>query len=541
MVPLSRISCREIFIIALAAVIVTVGLNACTRRASPTPNVINIGNGAEPKDLDPQIVTGVPEHNIILNLFEPLVDKDPKTLEPIPGVAESWTISQDGRTYTFKLRPNAKWSNGDAVTAQDFVYSWTRMLDPKTACEYAQQGYYIVNGKEFNTGKLKDASQLGVKALDVAALEVKLINPTPFFLSLLQHHSLSPVHRATIEKYGARWTRPENFVGNGAFVLDKWVMHKVITLRPNPHYWDKARITLVQANFYPVEKHETEEKMFRSGELHITNEVPLEKIPAWKKDTSGAYQQHPFLGSYYYWVNVNRPPLDNKLVRKALALGFSRKNIVELVLRGGQLPGTMFTPPGTGGFRPRPQMPEDEGRLAEAKELLRQAGYPDGKGLAPIEILYNTNDAHKKIAEALQQMWKKNLGIDVTLFNQEWKVFLETQHTQNYQLSRSGWIGDYNDPNTFLDMFVTGNGLNQARYENKKYDDLIAAAARERDPKRRLAIFQEAEDILLDDLPVIPIYIYTRVYLKSPAVQGWTPNIEDIHPLKYVSISPNPS
>lgn len=513
-------------------------MSACTKRSTKAANVINIGNGAEPKDLDPQIVTGVPEHNILFNVFEPLVGKDPKTLDPIPGVAESWTISSDGRTYTFKLRANAKWSNGDPVTAQDFVYTWTRMLDPKTACEYAQQGYYIVNGKEFNTGKLKDASQLGLKALDDHTLEVKLVNPTPFFLSLLYHHTLYPVHKATIEKYGARWTRPENFVGNGAFTLDKWEMNKVITLKQNPYYWDKAGISIVQANYYPVEKQDTEEKMFRSGELHITNEVPLEKIPTWQKDTSGAYQQHPYLGTYFYWVNVNKPPLDNKLVRKALALGFNRKNIVEFVTRGGQLPGTIFTPPGTAGFQPRPQMPEDESRLAEAKDLLKQAGYPDGKGLPTIEILYNTSDAHKKIAEAMQQMWNKNLGVDVKLFNQEWKVYLDALRSHNFQLSRSGWIGDYNDPNTFLDMFVTGSQLNNAGYSNKKYDDLIAAAAKEQNKQRRLAIFQQAEDILLDDLPVIPIYIYTRVYLKSPVVKGWNPNIEDIHPLKYVSISP---
>lgn len=536
----SRVFCRGISVVLIATWVVA-GMSACTKRSSSVANVINIGNGAEPKDLDPHIVTGVPEHNILFNIFEPLVGKDPKTLDPIPGVAGNWTISKDGKTYTFKLRPDAKWSNGDPVTAQDFVYSWTRLLTPQIASEYAQNGYYIVNGKEFNTGKLKDASQLGVKALDDHTLEVKLVNPTPFFLSLLYHHSLYPVHKATIEKYGARWTRPENFVGNGAFTLDKWEMNKVITLKQNPHYWDKAGISIIQANYYPVEKLDTEEKMFRSGELHVTNEIPLEKIPTWQKDKSGAYQQHPYLGSYFYWVNVTKPPLDNKLVRKALALGFSRKNIAEFVTRGGQLPGTMFTPPGTGGFQPKSQMPADEGRIAEARALLKQAGYPDGKGLPTIEILYNTSDAHKKIAEALQQMWKKNLGIDVKLFNQEWKVYLDALHSHNYQLARSGWIGDYNDPNTFLDMLVTGSQLNNAGYSNKKYDDLIAAAAKEQNKQRRLAIFQQAEDILLDDLPVIPIYIYTRVYLKSPTVQGWTPNIEDIHPLKYVSVTPKTS
>jgi len=506
--------------------------------AAPAPQVINIGNGGEPKDLDPQIVTGVPEHHILLNLFEPLVNKDHKTLEPIPGVAESWKKSKDGKTYTFKLRKDAKWSNGDPVTAKDFVYSWTRLLTPATAAEYVQQGHYFVRGKEFSAGEEKDASKLGFKAVDDYTLEVKLVNPTPFFLGLLAHHSLFPVHKATIDKFGARWTRPENLVSNGAFKLSKWEMNKVITLVPNPFYWDKAKVVLTEANFFPVDKTDTEEKMFRAGELHVTNEVPLEKITFWQADKSGQYNQGPYLGTYFYWVNVNKAPTNNKLVRKALALGFDRDRIVKFVTRGGQMPGTIFTPPGAGGFQPKPQMPSDLSRLKEAKDLLKQAGYPDGKGLPPIEILYNTHEGHKKIAEALQQMWKQNLGIDVKLFNQEWKVYLDSQRQHNFQLSRAGWIGDYNDPNTFLDMFQTGSSLNHAGFANKAYDKLIADAAKEQNTQKRLAIFQKAEDILLEELPVLPIYIYTRVFLKNTSVQGWYPNIDDIHPLKFVSIGP---
>jgi len=522
-------------IVFLAAVLFV--LPSCTSSPKgPQGQVINIGNGGEPKDLDPQIVTGVPEHHILLNMFEPLVSKDPKTLEPVPGVAESWTMSKDGKTYTFKLRQNAKWSNGEAMTAKDFVYSWTRLLTPATAAEYAQQGFYFVNGKEFNSGTLKDASKLGFKAIDDHTLEVKLNNPTPFFLGLLFHHSLHPVHKATVEKHGQHWTRPENIVTNGAFILAKWEMNKVVQLKPNPHYWDKERIVLTEANFFPIDKQDTEEKMYRAGDLHVTNEVPLEKITGWQKDQSGAYQQHPYLGTYFYWVNVNKAPTNNKLVRKALALGFDRERIVKFVTRGGQLPGTMFTPPGTGGFQPKSQMPADLSRLQEAKDLLKQAGFPEGKGLPPIEILYNTHDGHKKIAEALQQMWKQNLGIDVKLFNQEWKVYLDSQRNHNFQLSRAGWIGDYNDPTTFLDMFQSGIGLNHAGYANKAYDKIIADAAKEQDKEKRLALFQKAEDLLLEDLPVLPIYIYTRVYLKNPIVQGWHPNIDDVHPLKYVSL-----
>lgn len=516
----------------ILTLVLMIGLNAF----SAVEQVFNRGNGGEPKDLDPHVTTGVPEFHIEENLFEALVAKHPKTLQPIPGVAESWTLSKDAKTYTFKLRKNAKWSNGDTVTAKDFVYSWTRLLEPKTASEYAAQGFYLKNGKAFNEGKIKDASQIGVKATDDFTLVVTLENPTPFFLGLLYHHSLYPVHKGTIEKFGAKWTRPENFVGNGPFVLKKWDMNKVITLEKSPTYWDAANVKLSTVNFYPIDKQDTEENMFRSKGLHVTNEVPLAKIDVWKKDKTGVFHIHPYLGTYFYWFNMTKKPLDNKLVRKALALAIDREKLVTYILKGGQLPGQLFTPPGTGGFQPKAALPKDLSRLKEAKELLAKAGYPDGKGLPPLEILYNTSDAHKKIAEAIQQMWKENLGVEVTLFNQEWKVYLETLQTKNYTIGRQGWIADYNDPNTFLDLLVSDNPNNKAGFVNKDYDALIAAAGKETNAKKRLEIFQKAENLLIEELPVLPIYIYTRVYLRANNVVGWDNNIEDIHPLKYVSL-----
>lgn len=508
--------------------------------AASSPQVINIGNGGEPKDLDPHLVTGVPEHHILLNIFEGLVGKDPKTLAPLPGVAESWKISKDGKVYTFKLRKNAKWSNGEAITAQDFIYSWTRLLTPSIASEYNYQGFYIKGAKDFNTGKTKDASTLGLKALDANTLEVTLENPTPFFLGLLYHHSLMPVHKATIEKFGSKWTRPGNIVSNGPFLLKRWEINKVISLEKSPLYWEADKVTLTQANFFPVEKQDTEEKMFRSKELHVTNEIPLEKLPLWQKDTSGVYQGDPYLGSYFYLLNTKHKPLDKKEVRKALNLAIDREKIVRLVTRGGQLPGTALTPSGTGGYKPIPRLPADLSRLKEAQELLAKAGYPGGKDFPRLDILYNTSENHKKIAEAIQQMWKSNLGIEVGLYNQEWKVYLDSQQTLNYQIARKGWIADYNDPNTFLDMFVTDGGNNNSGWSNKKYDGLIAAAAKEQNQAKRFKIFQQAEDVLLEELPIIPIYIYTKNFLLSKDVQGYFPNVEDIHPLKYVSIVPKP-
>ena len=502
-------------------------------------NYLNVGNGAEPKELDPHISTGIPEFHIITTIFEGLVGKDPKTLEPIPGVAESWTSSKDQMQYVFMLRKNAKWSNGEPVTAKDFVYSWTRLLKPETAAEYAYQGYYFKNGKLFNEGKLKDESQIGFKALDDYTIKVTLENPTPFFISLLYHHSLYPVHKKTVEAFGQRWTRPENIVTNGPFILEKWEMNKIISVKKSEFYWDKDIVKLSGANYFPTENLDTEEKMFRRGELQVTNEVPIEKIPTWQADKTGVFQNGPYLGNYFYWVNVTKPPLNNKLVRKALNLGFDRDRIVRYVTRAGQIPAQFFTPPGTNGFNPKAELPMDGSRIAEAKELLAKAGYPGGKGLPPIEILYNSHPGHKKIAETLQQMWKENLGVEITLFNQEWKVYLDSMRTKNFQLGRQGWIGDYNDPNTFLDMLMSDNGNNRSGWANKDYDSILAKAQKERDPKKRLAYFQQAEDIIMDELPVIPIYIYTRTFLLQKNVAGWHPNIEDIHPLKFVSLIPS--
>jgi len=495
------------------------------------------GNGAEVKDLDPSIVTGVPEHHILTNLFEGLVGKHPETLGPVPGVAESWTISKDLKTYTFQLRKDAKWSNGDPVTANDFIYSWQRLLDPKTAAEYSYQAYYIKNGKDINTGKIKDFNQLGVKAPTDRTLVVTLENPTPFFLKLLDHYSLAPLHAKTIQKHGIRWTRPENMVNNGAFTLDKWETNRLISVKANPLYWDAKSVKLTSATFYPVEKMDTEEKMFRSGDLDITNEIPLEKIPLWKKKKGSDYVGSPYLGTYFYWFNTKVKPLDKKEVRQALSLAIDRDSIVKYVTKGDQPPARSFTPPGAGdNYQPPAVLPTDLSRLAEAKELLAKAGYPNGKGMPTIDILFNTHDGHKKIAEVIQEMWKKNLGVNATLVNQEWKVYLDSVRLMKFTAARQGWIGDYNDPNTFLDMFISDSPMNRSGWKNAEYDALMVKAAKELDSKKRLAHFFNAEKIWLDEMPSMPIYVYTRNYLKNKKVQGWYSNIEDLHPLKYVWI-----
>lgn len=516
--------------------------SACTKSENNVTRgtreqVLHYGNGAEPSDLDPQTTTGVPEADIHNALFEGLTESDPKTLAPIPGVAETWAVSKDQKNYVFKIRANAAWSNGDKLTAKDFVYSWQRILTPELGAEYAYMLYYLDGAEEFNKGTLKDFSKVGVRAKDDYTLEVKLKAPTPFFLSLLTHHSTFPVHQATIEKFGkmaekgSKWTRPGNMVSNGPFKLAQWDMNKVVATVKNPNFWDAKNVKLNGISFYPTESQQTEEKLFRSGDLHVTHEVPLTKIDTYKKEHPEFIKIEPYAGTYFYRLNTTQKPFNDVRVRRALALSIDRQAIVEKVTKGGQLPAESITPPGLGGYYPKAKVGQD---LVIAKKLLAEAGYPNGQGFPKTEVLFNSSEAHKVIAEAVQQMWKKNLGIDVALANQDWKVYLDSQKSLNYQICRAAWIGDYVDPNSFLDMFVTKGGNNNTGWGNKKYDDLIRQAGMTGDMNKRFEYFQQAEKILADEAPVIPVYTYTRVYLLHPDVKGWYPTITDMHNYKYV-------
>lgn len=498
--------------------------------------IVRIGNGAEPRELDPSKSTGVPESHIIDNLFEGLTSLDPKDLSPVPGVAETWVESDDKLTYTFKLRKNAKWSDGKPLTAHDFVFAWQRALSPEFASEYAYQLYYIKNGEAYNKGDMKDPKKLGVKAKDDRTLIVTLEKPTPFFLRLTAFHTLYPVPKHVVSKFeGQEWTKVKNIVSNGPFVLAEWKLNQHIKLVPNPNYWNKDLIKLQAAYIYPIENQDTEERTFFAGKLHKTNEAPVLKIPVYERqkeknpDKYHPYRADPYLGIYYYRLNVTKAPLNDVRVRKALVLAIDRKLITERVTRGGEQPATTFTPPNTGGYTADPMLPvtldvkdKKDSPLAQAKKLLADAGYPDGKGFPKIEILFNTSEKHRKVALAVQQMLKKNLNIEVGLYNQEWKVYLNNQKKLNYSISRAGWIGDYPDPNTFLDMWVTGGGNNQTGWSNKEYDKLIEQASKESDQAKRYEIFQKAEKILLTELPVLPIYYYTQPTLVSEKLKMQT-------------------
>ncbi len=500
--------------------------------------VLHLGNGTEPQDLDPHIVTGVTEHNIISALLEGLVSENPETLEPVPGMAAYWAISADGLVYTFFIREDARWSNGDPVTADDFVWSWRRMLTPSLGAEYAYQLYPVRNAREYHQGEIDDFSLVGVKALDAATLEVTLENPTPYILSLLAHYSTFAVHPPTVLAHGAmdergtRWTRPENYVGNGPFRLKSWRLNYLVEVERNPHYWDAGNVRLEAIRFYPVDNTQTEERMFRTGSLHISYSTPSEKIAVYQAENPDLISISPYLGTYFYRFNVTRKPLDDPRVRQALSMTVDRDAIIRAVTRGGQLPAYSFTPPNTQGYYP----PESPIRFdpEAARTLLADAGFPGGAGFPELELLYNTSEGHRRIAEAIQQMWKTHLGIDIRLANTDWKVYLSRTNELDYDISRAGWIGDYPDPNTFLDMMLTDSGNNRTGWSNPQFDALIARAAGLTSQAERYDAFQQAERILDAEAPLLPIYTYTRVTLRRPEVRNWFPNILDHHPYKYL-------
>ena len=399
--------------------------------------------------------------------------------------------------------------------------------------------YVLKNGEQFHNGSLKDFGQAGVKALDPKTLQVTLAGPTPYFLNMLKHYSWYPVNPETVDKFGGMtdrqsgWSTLDNYVGNGPFKLKKWVTNQIIEVERNPSYWDAKTVKLNGIRFFPVDNVGTEETMYRSGRLHLTSTVNPDKIATFKREMPDQMMITPYLGSYFFRLNVTRKPFDDPRVRKALALAIDKQLLVDKVTQGGQAPATGFVPAGIPGFAPYTGVKYDP---EAAKRLLAEAGYPGGKEFPKKEILINTSEAHRKVAEAIQAMWRQNLGIDVGIYNQEWKVFLDSQSKLDYDISRSGWIGDYVYPTNFLDIFTKGNGNNDTGWTNPKYDALIEQARASGNEEERFALLHQAEGILMDELPVLPIYWYTRTYLKSPLVEGWNSKLLDNHPYKYVSL-----
>lgn len=539
-----KINHPRIFILLTMAAVLLGGCGksapAPAQTAAAKLKILRLGNGTEPQDLDPQAVTGVPEHNIIMGLFEGLVTENPRDLSPEPGVAEKWEISPDGLVYTFHLRANARWSDGTPITANDFIQSYRRMLTPAFGAEYSYLLWFVVGAEEYNKGTLTDFSRTGFKALDDRTLQVTLKAPTPFLLKIIaSHYAWNPVPLPTITKFGrfderrTSWTRAGNLVGNGPYLLKEWTPNQRIVLARNPLYWDAATVKIDEIQFFPTEDISTEERMFRTGQLDKTNELPNSKIDTYRKEHPESLRIEPYLGLYFYRLNVTRPPLNDKRVRRALALTIDRESLIRNVTRGEQAPAYAISYPGTAGYFPQARL---EGNVTEARRLLAEAGYPEGKGLPPIELLYNTSENHRAIAEAIQQMWRNSLGVEITLVNQEWKVYLDSQHTHNYTMQRGGWIADYVDPHVFLEIWITGNGNNDTLWSNAEYDRLFQQALVAGSQEERYAIYQQMDAILVDECPVIPIYYYKRIYALNPKVKGWYPTLLDSHPYKYVDL-----
>ena len=516
----------------------------CSENITPVDSglekqIYHHGNGSEPQGIDPHIVTGVPEHHILISLCEGLTIPNPNPDDMngyMAGTAESWSVSEDGKEYIFNINKNARWSNGEPVTANDFVWSWKRILTASLGSQYPDMLYYLVGAYEYHNGLIDDFSEVGVKAIDQKTLKVNLKNPTPFFLGLLSHYSTWPVHKETVLKYGdiddrnGEWTRPGNFVCNGPFQLKSWELNNKIVVEKNPYYYDASIVKLNEIHYYPVSNVMTEDRMFRAGQLHLTSTLPSQKCPIYIEENPNL-RIDPYMGTYFYRINTNHEALKDVRVRKALAYSIDRELLVNKVTKCGQIPAYSFTPPGSNGYEPKTQIPFDP---ELAKSLLEDAGYSDENPFPKLEILFNTNEDHRKIALAIQQMWQVNLGIEIELVNQDWKVYLNREMIGDFQISRAGWIGDYEDPNTFLDLMRPNRGNNKTGWENKEYDELVEKANTINNQSERYEMLYKAEEILIDNMPIIPLYTYVRSYQLSPDVKGFNPHILDHHHPKFI-------
>jgi oligopeptide transport system substrate-binding protein len=511
----------------------TVKVGGATGKELAAVQVLRKGNGAEPESLDPHRAESVTAANILRDLFEGL------TLEAadgriIPGAAERWDISADALTYTFHMRPDARWSNGDPVTAQDFEFGLRRSCDPATLNEYASILYPIQNAEAVIGGKAP-VGALGVRALDAATLEIRLQGPTPYFLGLLTHATAYPVHRPSLERYAGKFARPGVLVSNGAYRLEEWVVQSYIRLVRNPRYWDDARTTINEVFYYPIENDDSEVNRYRAGELDFTEGVPFRQIRWLRKNLASELRISPYLGTYYFGFNNTRAPFkDNPELRMALSLAVDREILTQRVMGSGEIAAYGFVPPVadyTGQRAPWASWTQEQ-RNAEARRLYREAGFSEDNPLQ-VDVHYNTDQNHKRIAGALAAMWKQTLGVRSKLLNQEWKVFLESRKRKVItQVFRSGWIGDYNDAYTFSQLMHSKNGQNDPGYSSAAYDALLDEAAAEADAQRRRELLEAAERQLLADMPLIPLYFYVSKRLVKPWVGGFTPNIMDHHHTK---------
>lgn len=506
--------------------------------AGPRMAVLRRGNGPEPEALNPQNTRTDAAFNIARDLFEGLTSHDPDG-KIVPGVAESWQVSEDGLTYTFALRQDARWSNGDPLTAEDFVYSFRRLVDPATGAYYAASLSPVVNADAIIAGNLPP-EDLGVEAAGPHSLIIYLRSPTPYILDLCTHPSLFPVHRASLETHGDAYGRPGNLVSNGAFVASEWVLGSFVSAVRNTEYWGNAANAIDKVIFYNTVDTSAELQRYRAGELDFTGSIPLPQFDWIKQNLGKELHISPYLTTYYYGLNLTRPPFaSNPKLRQALAMAVDREILTEHITGTGELPAYGWVPPGTNYYTPQSfawANLSPQARIAEAQRLYAEAGYSREQPLRA-ELRYNTADLHRRVAVAVAEMWKEHLGVELTLVNEEFRVMIQNiREKQVTEIFRSSWIGDYNDAFTFSQFLHSNFGLNLVGYTNPKYDALLEQAGAETDLRRRRALLEEAERLMLADTPLIPLYFHVSRHLVKPYVRGWRDNIMNIHYSRHLSL-----
>ncbi|MDO8544320.1 MAG: peptide ABC transporter substrate-binding protein [Opitutaceae bacterium] len=526
--------------VRLAIPILLAGLfmAACGRRELPATagvrtQTLLLGNGAEPADLDPHVVTAYSDQNVLMALFEGLTVLDEQTSQPVAAAAERWEASADRLTWTFHLRPGLKWSDGTPLAAADFVQSWRRLLTPAIGAENAYYLYPIKNAEAFNKGQVTDAMSIGVSAPDDRTVVVNLTRPTPYFPMLVAQPSTYPVNLRVLDKFGAvakrgtHWTRPGNLVGNGPFALKEWLPNARIVVAHNPNYWNAANTKLRGITFYPTESPDVDERNFRAGQIHATFTLPLAKVAAWRREggktaADNPLRLDPFLQTVFLRFNTTRDPLNDPRVRRALSMALDRESIAKNVLRGSRAAAVRLTPPGIGGFMGSVQVPHD---IATARQLLADAGHAGGAGLPVFELQCRNDELQPEVAEVLQAMWQRELGVRVNVARLEQKTWLQNQQTLAYAITFGSWVADFPDASNFLGLFVADGGYNWTGWTDAKYDELLGEADKAVETTARHALFDQAEKRLLDGMPIAPLFHGAQTYLLHSAVKGWPPSL----------------
>lgn len=527
---------RPLLLLSLLCLVTAYG---CSDGPVDVGQVLQRGIPTDPESLDQHKARSTQSAEVLRDIGEGLVGFSP-TGELVPAAAESWEVSSDGLTYTFHLRAKARWSNGDPVTAGHFVFALRRLVAPATAAFYANMLAAIVNAPEIVAGD-KAAETLGVQAADDLKLVLRLTRPTPYVLNLLTHPSTFPIHPASIAEHGDGFARPGKLVSNGPYVLDAWVPGSVLALRRNEHYWDNANTSIDRVNYHIAVQDSAELNRYRAGELHVTSTVPPDNFSELQAQFGSELRIAPYLGLYYYGFNLTKPPFkDNPELRQALSMAIDRDLLAGKIMGRGEAPAYSWVHPAVSNYEPTvlsfAALTQEE-RNKIARRLYKEAGYSKEKPLR-VEVRYNTSDTNKKIAAAVESMWREVLGVEAKLINEEFQVLLSNmRNAEITQVFRSSWMGDYNDAHTFLSVLQAGSEANMPRYVNDEFESQMRRAANQADPLSRRLNLEEAERVMLADHPVIPLYFYVSKHLVSPEVSGWGDNVLDYHYSQHLSLS----